>query len=67
VRTTLTLAVLLALALAPLPAVAVVAPGDAAPDFIKNEMDFPAFGQTTPRSLADYSGKVIVFFLLGCT
>lgn len=47
------------------PAAAIVSPGDQAPDFTKNELDSPAFGQVTPRSLADYAGKVIVFFLLG--
>ena len=47
------------------PAAAIVAPGDAAPNFTKNQLDSPSFGQVTPRSLADYSGKVIVFFLLG--
>ena len=47
------------------PAAAVVYPGDPAPDFTKNELDSPALGQVTPRSLADYSGKIIIFFLLG--
>lgn len=47
------------------PAQAIVNPGDTAPNFTKNELDFPSFGQVTPRTLADYSGKVIVFFLLG--
>ena len=53
-----------ALALAS-PARAIVHPGDVAPDFTKNQLDSPGFGQVTPRSLADYAGKVIVFFLLG--
>jgi len=44
---------------------AIVNPGDTAPNFQKDELDSPAFGQTTPRTLADYSGKVILFFLLG--
>lgn len=57
-------ALFLAVGLAP-PATAIVNPGDPAPNFTKNELDFPAIGQTTPRSLSDYSGKVIVFFLLG--
>jgi hypothetical protein len=47
------------------PARAIVYPGDQAPNFTKNELDSPAFGQVTPRTLADYAGKVIVFFLLG--
>ena len=47
------------------PAAAIVAPGDVAPNFTKNQLDYPSFGQVTPRTLADYSGKVIVFFLLG--
>ena len=47
------------------PAGAIVSPGNTAPNFTKDELDVPAFGQVTPRSLADYSGKVIVFFLLG--
>lgn len=47
------------------PAGAIVSPGDPAPNFTKNQLDYPSLGQTTPRSLADYSGKVIVFFLLG--
>jgi hypothetical protein len=47
------------------PALAIVSPGDPAPNFTKNELDSPSFGQVTPRSLADYTGKVIVFFLLG--
>ncbi len=47
------------------PAGAIVSPGDPAPNFTKNQLDHPGFGLTTPRSLADYSGKVIVFFLLG--
>lgn len=36
--------------------------GDSAPAFTKNELDAPA---PAARSLADYPGKVIVFFLLG--
>jgi hypothetical protein len=58
-------AALLILACLAAPAAAIVAPGDAAPDFTKNELDSPSFGQVTPRTLADYAGKVIVFFLLG--
>ena len=47
------------------PAAAIVSPGNTAPSFTKNQLDFPSIGQVTPRTLADYSGKVIVFFLLG--
>ncbi len=47
------------------PAAAIVSPGNTAPNFTKNQLDFPSIGQVTPRTLADYSGKVIVFFLLG--
>ena len=47
------------------PAGAIVSPGQPVPDFTKNQLDHPAVGQVTPRSLADWSGKVIVFFLLG--
>ena len=47
------------------PAAAIVNPGDQAPNFTKNQLDSPSFGQVTPRTLADYSGKVIIFFLLG--
>jgi hypothetical protein len=49
------------------PAGATVSAGDPAPNFTKNELDSPSPGLTTPRTLADYSGKVIVFFLFGCT
>ena len=44
---------------------AVAMPGQPAPNFTKNELDSPAFGQTTPRSLTDYRGKVVVLFELG--
>jgi len=44
---------------------AVAVPGDVAPDFTKNQLDYPAFGQTTPRSLSDYLGQVVVIFELG--
>jgi hypothetical protein len=47
------------------PAGAIVSPGQPAPNFTKNQLDYPSFGQVTPRSLADWPGKVIVFFLLG--
>jgi len=47
------------------PSAAIVVPGNVAPNFTKNQLDYPSVGQVTPRTLADYSGKVIVFFLLG--
>ena len=49
------------LALAP-GALAVVHPGDVAPNFTKNELDAPA---PAARSLSQYAGKVVVLFLLG--
>jgi hypothetical protein len=58
-------AALVVAAALPLPAAAVVQPGNTAPNFQKEELDSPAFGQTTTRTLADYQGKVILFFLLG--
>jgi hypothetical protein len=58
-------AVLLTAVLSSTPARAVVNLGDPAPNFTKNELDYPTLNQVTPRSLADYAGKVIVFFLLG--
>lgn len=44
---------------------AVALPGDPAPDFTKNQLDSPSFGLTTPRSLSDYRGQVVVIFELG--
>ena len=61
----LTAAVIVLAAALSTPAGAIVNPGDAAPNFTKNELDSPSLGQVTARTLADYSGKVIVFFLLG--
>ena len=58
-------AALVAVACLAAPAGAIVNPGDQAPNFTKNQLDSPSFGQVTPRTLADYSGRVIVFFLLG--
>ena len=58
-------ACLLVAGLAATPARAIVNLGDTAPNFTKNELDYPTLNQVTPRSLADYAGKVIVFFLLG--
>jgi hypothetical protein len=57
-----------ALALAALtvagPAPAQIAPGAAAPNFTKNELVAgPAIGPA--RSLSEFSGKVVVLFLLG--
>jgi len=47
------------------PAGAVVHPGDVGPNFTKDRLDYPTVGLTTPVSLYDYSGKVIVLFILG--
>ena len=59
-------AVLLAASLAAVePAGAEVVEGEAAPAFTKNQLDTPSFGQTTPLSLSDYAGKVVILFLLG--
>ena len=44
---------------------AAVQEGQPAPNFTKQQLDFPTFGQTTPRSLSDYLGKVVVLFVLG--
>lgn len=46
-------------------AVAGVQEGQPAPNFTKNQLDFPGFGQVTPRSLGDYAGKVVFLFVLG--
>lgn len=53
------------LALGAASAGAVALPGDPAPNFTKNELDYPAIGQTTPRSLTDYLGKVVILFEMG--
>ena len=50
------------LAAVPFEAGAAVSPGSIAPNFTKNEVGAPA---PAARSLSDYSGKVIVLFLLG--
>jgi hypothetical protein len=60
----LPLALLLSSALA-VPAGAVVHPGDFWPNFTKSRLDFPSPGLTTPVSIYDYSGKVVVLFVLG--
>ncbi|MEO6461936.1 MAG: hypothetical protein ABIP29_02580 [Candidatus Eisenbacteria bacterium] len=54
----------LTLAVAGLPGLAgaAVSPGSVAPNFTKNEVGAPA---PAARSLSDYSGKVVVLFLLG--
>ncbi len=44
---------------------AAVAEGQPAPAFTKNQLDSPGLNQTTPRSLSDYSGKVVFLFMLG--
>jgi len=46
-------------------AVAGVVEGQVAPDFTKNQLDYPAPFQYTPRSLSEFSGKVIFLFALG--
>ena len=53
-----TLLVLAALLL-PLPARALISLGATAPNFTKTDLT------GTPRSLSDYSGKVVVLFLMG--
>jgi hypothetical protein len=54
----------LGLALGPA-ASAGVQEGQPAPDFTKDQLDTPAFGQVTPRSLSESFGKVIFLFVLG--
>ena len=44
---------------------AAVAEGQPAPAFTKNQLDSPGLNQTTPRSLSDYSGKVVFLFMIG--
>jgi len=46
-------------------ATAGVQEGQVAPNFTKNQLDYPAFGQFTPRSLSEYAGKVIFVYVLG--
>lgn len=58
-------ATIVALLLAPPAARAGVQEGEPAPDFTKDQLDFPGFGQVTPRSLSDYAGKVVFLFVLG--
>lgn len=53
------------LAAFPTPADGVALAGDPAPNFTKDELDSPSFGVTTPRSLTDYLGKVVVLFVFG--
>ena len=59
------LAAALTITMAPAMARAYVAEGQPAPAFTKQQLDSPAFGQTTPRSLSDYAGKVIFLFMMG--
>ena len=59
------LAAALMIATSPATARAFVAEGQPAPAFTKQQLDSPVFGQTTPRSLSDYSGKVIFLFMMG--
>jgi len=47
------------------PAMAAVQEGQPAPNFTKDQLDYPAFGQHTSRSLSDYLGKVVVLFVMG--
>jgi hypothetical protein len=64
-RTTLR-CLLVALALASArPAAAIVQEGQPAPAFTKKQLDYPSFGTHTPRSLVEFSGKVIVMFVMG--
>lgn len=44
---------------------AIAGPGDVAPDFTKDQLDYPVMGQTTPTSLSDYLGQVVLIFELG--
>ena len=55
----------LMIATSPAIARAFVAEGQPAPAFTKQQLDSPVFGQTTPRSLSDYAGKVIFVFMMG--
>ena len=59
------LAAALMIATSPAIARAYVAEGQPAPAFTKQQLDSPVFGQTTPRSLSDYAGKVIFLFMMG--
>ena len=61
----LVLAAVLAVAAAPRVSRAYVAEGQPAPAFTKLQLDSPTVGTNTPRSLSDYSGKVIFLFMLG--
>ncbi len=60
------LALLFAATLA-LPAPAIVHEGSVAPNFTKSELVGPPWAAGPSRTLGDYLGKVIVFFLLGNT
>ena len=41
--------------------------GQPAPPFTKNTLAGPPYAVGAAVSLADYSGKIVVIFLLGCT
>ena len=47
------------------PALAIVQEGQPAPALTKNQLDYPFFGTHSPRSLSEFSGKVIVMFVMG--
>ena len=61
----LVLAMAVSVAAVPRVSRAYVAEGQPAPAFTKLQLDSPVMGQTTPRSLSDYSGKVIFLFMMG--
>ena len=41
--------------------------GEPAPSFTKNTLAGPPYAVGPAVSLADYAGKIVVLFLLGCT
>jgi peroxiredoxin len=59
--------VLLTLAVLAPVARAYVNPGDTAPNFAKNELTGPAWAVGPGRTLNNYLGKVVVFYLFGAT
>ena len=67
-RTLFVVLLLLALLIASPPAAqAIVNEGSIAPNFTKSELVGPPWAAGPSRTLNDYLGKVIVFFLLGNT
>ncbi len=42
-----------------------IQPGQSAPDFTKNALSGPPWAKGGPVSLGDYTGKVVILFLLG--